>query len=105
MKPITRLLLTYTPIGLVLILDAWAFSTGTYASDRDRILPYWLAICAFLYMLPAIIACHRNHSRFFAIWLIDLVFTPLFLVGWIGALIWAFIDPKRTRPEQMKCVS
>jgi Superinfection immunity protein len=104
-KPITRLLLTYTPIGLVLILDAWAFSTGTYASDRDRILPYWFAICAFLYMAPAIIACHRNHSRFFAIWLIDLVFTPLFLVGWIGALIWAFIDPKRTSPEQMKCVS
>jgi hypothetical protein len=39
-------------------------------------------------MLPAIIACHRNHSHFFAIWVIDLLFTPLFLVGWIAALVW-----------------
>jgi hypothetical protein len=46
-------------------------------------------------LLPAIIACHRNHSHFFAIWVIDLLFTPLFLVGWIAALVWAFIDPKR----------
>jgi hypothetical protein len=50
----------------------------------------------FLYMLPAIIACPRNHSHFFAISLIDLMFKPLFLLGWIVALIWAFIDPKRT---------
>ena len=46
-------------------------------------------------MLPAIIAYHRNHSHFFAIWVIDLLFTPLFLVGWIAALVWALIDPKR----------
>jgi hypothetical protein len=53
-------------------------------------------------MLPAIIACHRNHSHFFAIWLIDLLFTPLFLVGWIAALVWAFIDPKRRDRERAK---
>ena len=92
-----RIVLTYAPIALVLILDVWAFSTGTYASDRDRILPYLFAIYAFLYMLPAIIACHRNHSHFFAIWLIDLLGTPVLLVGWIVALVWAFIDPKRRR--------
>ena len=96
MKPIARVLLTYSPIALVLILDVWAFSTGTYASERDKILPFWFAICAFLYMVPAIIACHRNHSHFFAIWMINLLFTPLFLIGWIAALVWAFIDPKRT---------
>jgi Superinfection immunity protein len=95
MKLTARIFLTYTPIALVLILDVWAFSTGTYASDRDRVLPYWFGLCAFLYMLPAIIACHREHSHFLAIWLIDLLFTPLFLVGWIVALIWAFIDRKR----------
>lgn len=95
MKPGSRIVLTYTPVGLVLILDVWAFSTGTYASDRDILLPYWFGICAFLYMLPAIIACHRAHSHFFAIWVIDLLFTPLFLVGGIVALVWAFIDPKR----------
>ena len=95
MKSTIKIFLTYTPIALFLILDVWAFTTGTYASDRDRILPYLFAIYAFLYMLPAIIACHRNHSHFFAIWLIDLLGTPLFLVGWIVALVWAFIDPKR----------
>lgn len=105
MKPITKVLLAYAPIAFVLILDVWAFSTGTYASNQDRILPYWFATCAFLYMVPAIIACHRNHSHFFAIWLIDLLLTPIFLVGWIAALVWAFIDPKRTSPEQVKRVS
>ena len=95
MKPVTKIVLTYTPVALALVLDVWAFSTGTYSSDRDRILPYLFAFYAFLYMLPAIIACHRDHSHFFAIWLIDLLGTPLFLIGWIVALIWAFIDPKR----------
>ena len=99
MKPITRVLLAYSPIALVLILDVWAFSTGTYASDRDRILPYWFAICAFLYMVPAIIACHRNHSRFFAIWLIDLLFTPLFLIGWIADLGLGLYRPETQEPK------
>jgi hypothetical protein len=103
-RPTTKIFLTYTPITLALILDVWAFSTGTYASDRDRILPYLFAIYAFLYMLPAIIACHRNHSHFFAIWLIDLLLTPLFLVGWIVAIVWAFIDPKRRSEEPAKYI-
>jgi hypothetical protein len=50
-------------------------------------------------MLPAIIACHRDHSHFLAVWLIDLLGTPLFLIGWVGALVWAFIDPKQKRAE------
>jgi hypothetical protein len=99
MKPITKRLLTYIPIYLALMLDVWAFSTGTYASDRDRILPYWFGVCAILYMLPAIIACHRDHSHFLGVWLIDLLGTPLFLIGWVGALVWAFIDPKRKRAQ------
>lgn len=102
MKPTTKILLTYIPIGLVLLLDIWAFSTGTYASPRDKVLPYWFAVCAVLYMLPAIIACHRDHSHFFAIWLIDLLGTPLFLIGWVVALVWAFIDTKASRTQSLQ---
>jgi hypothetical protein len=96
-SPVTKRVLTYTPIALFLVLDIWAFATGTYASDRDRILPFYLAVIAFLYMLPSIIACHRNHSRFLGVWLVDILGTPLFLIGWFIALIWAFVDPKRNR--------
>jgi hypothetical protein len=94
---VTKRILTYAPVALFIVLDLWATTTGTYASDRDRILPYLFALYSFLYMLPSIIACHRNHSQFLWIWLVNLFGTPLFLVPWIGALIWAFIDPKKTR--------
>jgi hypothetical protein len=96
-SPVTKRVLTYTPIALFLVLDIWAFATGTYASDRDRILPFYFAAIAFLYMLPSIIACHRNHSQFLGVWLADILGTPLFLIGWFIALIWAFVDPKRNR--------
>ena len=85
----------YVPVALFWALDWWAFTTGTYASERDKILPYYFALLSFLYMLPAIIAAHRDHSHFLGVWFVDLLGTPLFLVGWFIAIIWAFIDPKR----------
>ena len=85
----------YAPVIVLWGIDLWAFSTGTYASDRDKIFPYYFALLSFLYMLPAIIAAHRDHSHFLALWLVDLLGTFLFLVGWFVALLWAFIDPRR----------
>ena len=96
MKPTTKKVLAYGPIVPFLALDLWAFSTGTYASERDKILPYLFAVYIFLYMLPAIIAAHRNHSHFVGVWLLDLLGTPFFLIGWFISLIWAFIDSKKS---------
>ena len=97
MTPVSKRILTYTPIALFLALDIWASTTGTYASERDRFLPWLFAAYAFLYMVPSIIACHRDHSKFIWVWLVNVLGTPLFLIGWIAALIWAFIDPKKNQ--------
>jgi len=94
----TKKLFAYVPVVFFWALDWWAFTTGNYASERDKILPFYFAVLIFLYMLPAIIAAHRNHSYFLGVWLVDLLGTPIFLVGWFIAIIWAFLDPKRKQP-------
>lgn len=95
----TKLILAYVPVVLFIGLDIWAFATGTYASDRDRVLPYYFAFLAFATMAPAIIAAHRDHSQFIGVWLVDLLGTPLLCIGWFAALIWAFLDPARRQPR------
>jgi hypothetical protein len=97
MNPGIKKIFAYAPVVVLWGIDFWAASTGTYASERDKIFPYYFALLSFLYMLPAIIAAHRNHSNFLSLWIVDLFGTFLFLVGWFVALIWAFIDPKRKR--------
>ena len=91
----TKKVFAYVPVASFWALDWWAFTTGTYASERDKILPFLFAVLIFLYMLPAIIAAHRDHSHFLGIWLVDLLGTLVFLVGWFIAIIWAFVDPQR----------
>ena len=81
----------YAPVVVLWSIDLWAASTGTYASERDKIFPYYLALLSFLYMLPAIIAAHRDHPHFVNLWLVDFLGSFVFLVGWFVSLIWAFI--------------
>ena len=85
----------YIPVVFFWAMDWWAFTTGSYASERDKILPFLFAVLIFVYMLPAIIAAHRDHSHFLGVWLVDLLGTPVFPVGWFIAIVWAFVDPKR----------
>src|SRR5437588_13117410 len=92
----TKKVFAYVPVASFWALDWWAFTTGSYAREQDKILPFLFAVLIFAYMLPAIIAAHRDHSHFLSIWLVDFLGTPVFLVGWFIALIWAFVDPKRT---------
>lgn len=91
----TKKVLAYAPLGAFLVLDVWAFTTGTYASERDRVLPYLFFGYALLYMLPSIIAAHRDHSRFGLLWTVNFFGGALFCAGWAVAVIWAFVDPKR----------
>lgn len=101
MSPTAKKIMAYAPAAIFLTLDVWAFSTGTYASERDKLLPYYFAGLSILYMLPAIIAAHRNHSHFVAIWIVDLLGTFIFLIGWFIALVWAFLDPRGANADRI----
>lgn len=54
-----------------------------------------IGIAFMMYWLPSIIALFRGHQNKLAIILINLFFGWTFL-GWIGTLIWSFIDPSKT---------
>ena len=73
----TKKVFAYVPVAFFWAQDCWAFTTGSYASERDKILPFLFAVLIFLYMLPAIIAAHRNHSHFLSVWFVNLLGTPL----------------------------
>jgi uncharacterized membrane protein len=45
-----------------------------------------------VYFLPTVIAAFRRHPYVLAIFLIDLLLGWTF-IGWLGALVWAFISP------------
>jgi hypothetical protein len=95
MTTTTKKAFAYVPVAFFWALDWWAFTTGSYASEKDKVLPFLFAVLVFLYMMPAINAADRDHSQFLSVWLVDLLGTPLFLFGWLIDLMWAFIDSKR----------
>ncbi len=51
----------------------------------------WLAFCAVVYMLPAIVAGRRGHRNAPAITVLTICLGWTFL-GWVAALVWAFTD-------------
>jgi uncharacterized membrane protein len=72
MRTTTKKAFAYVPVVFFWALDWWAFTTGSYASEKDKVLPFLFAVLVFLYMLPAIIAAHRDHSHFLSVWFVDL---------------------------------
>lgn len=48
---------------------------------------FWL-IMLFIYFIPTIVACLRNHTNALAIFILNL-FLGYTLIGWVVALIWA----------------
>jgi hypothetical protein len=42
----------------------------------------------FIYFIPTIVACSRNHTNALAIFILNL-FLGYTLIGWVVALIWA----------------
>ena len=57
------------------------------------ILFIFIAIISLVvYFLPSIIAAFRRHPYTLAIFLINLIL-GVTGIGWIGALVWAFISP------------
>lgn len=52
-----------------------------------------LALIVFVYFIPTIVACSRNHINSLAIFILNL-FLGFTLVGWVAALIWAVYKPE-----------
>ena len=50
----------------------------------------------FLYFLPSFIAWRRNHRNTAAIVVVNLLLGWSF-IGWIAALVWAFVDGASTK--------
>lgn len=48
-----------------------------------------------LYLLPSIIAYHKNHKHKIPIILINILGGGVWGVGWLIALVWCFIEPKK----------
>lgn len=48
-------------------------------------------ICIFIYFLPSIVAYSRNHTKSIQIFILN-IFLGWTFIGWIVALIWAFIS-------------
>jgi hypothetical protein len=46
-----------------------------------------------MYLLPAILAFARSHNQAAAILLLN-IFLGWTVVGWVGALVWAFVVPQ-----------
>ena len=53
------------------------------------IVPFLLAGVIVLYVMPSLIAYTREHQNFVPILIINLVFGWM-LIGWVGAIAWAF---------------
>lgn len=50
-----------------------------------------LGLLMVLYLLPAIIATNKDHKQSTAIWVLT-IFAGWTVIGWIAALVWAFVD-------------
>jgi cytochrome c biogenesis protein CcdA len=50
-----------------------------------------IAVAVLIYFLPTIIAYKKNHANRVIILVLNIVFGWTFL-GWIGCLIWSFVD-------------
>jgi hypothetical protein len=64
----------------------------------------FLAAAVAVYLLPGIIASHRNHHQKVAIWVLN-IFGGWTGFGWVGALVWAFTNPSASSDRTVVQVS
>ena len=76
-------------------------ATAKFAGKSTKIIIVWvLAICSCGILLPGAIATTRGCHKSVAIWLVNVL---LFwsVIGWIAALIWAFVNDKEPLAVQI----
>lgn len=55
------------------------------------ILLIMIIVGILVYFLPSVIAHQRKHKKFTAILILN-IFLGWTIIGWVGTLIWAFVD-------------
>lgn len=82
--------------GLIAVSTGLILFTYIIASNDDSYIAYEVllfgiilaSLTVYLYLLPSIIAGHRNHRRSLAIFVLNILLGWT-LLGWIAALVWA----------------
>jgi hypothetical protein len=57
-----------------------------------------VGILALIYLIPSYIAAFRNAPKFLGIFTVNLL-AGWSIIGWVAALIWAFIDADKPQPQ------
>lgn len=74
---------------------------ASQADDANGMVLPLLIVAALAYFVPYIIAVFRKHPNRQAILILNLLLGWTVL-GWIGALVWAAINPTQPSPGQLK---
>lgn len=56
----------------------------------------FIAICIYVYFLPAIVAHKRAHSKFTAIFVLNILMGWTF-IGWVVAIVWAYTEDNQVQ--------
>lgn len=55
-------------------------------------------LCLFAYLVPTVVAAVRKTRHLPGIVVLN-IFTGWTFFGWVGSLVWAAVDEKKTQPE------
>jgi hypothetical protein len=91
MLAMTALLIGLDPLNGQTSSD-WAF-------DHRLELMFWgaIAVALMIYFLPTYIAVQRDQPNALAIFALNL-FLGWSLIGWVGSLVWALVNQRRSGP-------
>ena len=66
---------------------------------------FWDVVAIAVFFIPTWVAVIRRHRAMFAIFLLNFIL-GVTVIGWIGALIWAFTNPNpQPKPAKAKAKS
>lgn len=79
-------------VGVFAIIGLAALALNAVGSESPAIT--WAVLGLALYFIPALVAFHRMHRQRVPILILN-VFLGWTLLGWAGALVWAFTAQDR----------
>lgn len=85
--------------GLMVAVALWG-STNDMPAEAFFLIPVMVGI----YLLPTLIAAHKEHRSQMAIFAVNL-FLGWSLIGWVGALAWALMNPAAEKTVIMQAPS
>lgn len=83
------------PMALLAIIAILHPAVESNATGAWLLIAFGISIGSLIFFLPTIIAGLRDAPSYIGILIVNTV-GGLFLIGWIAALIWAFVDRRPT---------